>query len=189
MDEYLETLTSYVYPVIQNTVLPWCLIAYHWVSLSFEKMSIYAVKTIHGVIDAHKSSSWVFTERNGMPWVVKGEHLNHMLIYFPEEMLFSGPGSEKGKFNDVVTAELHNADGTLTHDMSSFFHNISWFGTAPSLYEVALVYCLINKNVYPKSVLSLFVLNVTTPDSTIIINLSSEDSKVCFTKWKVDDKM
>jgi len=168
-------------PVVQTTLLTWSLVAFQWVSAKLEDASVFAVKTVHGALDAHKTTSWVFADRNSIPWSVKDGHLNYPLVYFPAEMLFSGGGTQRGKFDNVVMAELRNSDKTLIFDMSAFFHQLSWFGSAPSLYEVALTFCLTENLVYSKEALGAFTLEATTTDGVKTISLAS--AKEPFSGW------
>jgi len=172
VDNYLENLTQWVtdsIPVIQTTAVTWGLIAYHWASLAFETSVVFLGKTYKGVMDAHTPSHWIFMERNTVPWSVKEGPFHYPLTFTPSEMCFkSNKGSEKGSFSDVVTVELRNSDKTLVFDLTSFFHQITWYGDSPSLYEVVLVYCLANNHFYNCESFKAFTLEVMTADSAVV---------------------
>ena len=187
VDEILESVTQWIqasFPV----ALTWSLVLYNWVSVKLENGMDWTAKSVKGIMDAHTPSTWVFTQRNTIPWIVKEYALEYPLTYDPSLMVFTsiGPTTVSNKFTDVVTAELCNSDGSLKFDMSSFFHNVSWTGSqAPTLYEVVLVYCLSNKLVYSADTLKAFSLNIFKADSnTVRILLSSPLMKCSFSGWE-----
>ena len=191
MDEYLEKATKWVsetFPVVQKNVLTWSLIGYHWVTLFVENSFIWSIKTVRGIVDAHTPSTWVFTDRNVMPWSVKNDN-KYPFTFIPSESAFRGNcdfSVQAKKFQDVVTADLYNADNSLRVDMSSFFHTVSWTTPVPSLYEIVIVYCLMNKMVYSSDVLKGFTLEILTVDKNLKLKCGSALCMRPFEGWNTD---
>ena len=191
MDAYLDTATKWVsetLPVVQNNVVMWSLIGYHWVTLFVENGFIWSIKTIRGVVDAHTPSTWVFTDRNAMPWSVKNDN-KYSFTFIPSESAFRGncdESTQPKKFQDIVTADLYNSDNSLRMDMSSFFHNVSWTTPVPSLYEMVTVYCLMNKLVYSSQVLKGFTLEILTVDNNVKLKCGGEVCMRPFEGWNME---
>uniref|UniRef100_A0A6C0KPN9 Uncharacterized protein n=1 Tax=viral metagenome TaxID=1070528 RepID=A0A6C0KPN9_9ZZZZ len=172
------------------------LVAFHWVSLYIEILMDLTKKTAYGILDAHRPSTWLFAERNTVPWIKKmsGEVKNssYPMVYSPETNSFilnargakgtkgtkgaNGANGVKGVFGDVVTVELVNSDRIISFDMSSFFHEVSWSGDAdlaPSLYEIVLLFLLTNDILFTVESMKGFSLEVLTADSkeyTVLLN-------------------
>ena len=181
---------------IYTQLVTFSLIAVHWITLYIEILLNITKKTVYGIVDAHKPSMWVFPERNSVPWTKKtsGEVKNYSypMTYNPETNTFimnsRGGDGVKGGFGDVVMAELVNSDRILSFDMSSFFHELSWESvsktSAPSLYEVVLVYCLTRDLVFTKESMKGFWLEVLTAEGKEIrVSISSEAGMANFSSW------
>lgn len=169
MDARCDELASWI---ATNSVY-YTLVAVNAVSRFWVYITGAAQKSWNAIVDAHREDLWLFTERNGAPWVIKNSvrkeraTLNTLqlvgeqtyFVYRPEKMLFQrlrfhpehnewSVQEEVGTngFTDVVLARVIRTDTGQNWDMSSFFHNIRWVSNAsdaPSLLEVATV-CLLN---------------------------------------------
>jgi hypothetical protein len=182
---------------VYSQIITWGLIAVHWVTLYLDILLNLAKKTGKAVIEAHKPSRWLFSERNAVPWSKKTANTNqysYPIVYYPEETKFSvsvrnGDGV-KGSFSDVVTAQLVNSDRILSFDMTSFFHEASWEGGAPSLYEVVLVYFLSNDTLFVKDSMKGFCLEVFTAEGKeYSINISCNAAVAPFAGWELFDEV
>lgn len=188
MDARFDELTSWI---ATNSVY-YTLVAVNAVSRFWVYVTGAAQKSWNAIVDAHREDLWLFTERNGAPWVIKNSvrkeraTLNTLqlvgeqtyFVYRPEKMLFQrlrfhpehnewSVQEEVGTngFTDVVLARVIRTDTGQSWDMSSFFHNIRWITDAPSLLEVATV-CLLNIQIIVgvKDLVEKFVLDVFTAD-------------------------
>ena len=176
--------------ITYSQIVTWGLITVHWVTMYVEIILQFMRKSVKALSDAHIPSKWLFTERNSIPWSKKNTSETNLSsypsVYYPDLKKFyiHSRGGVKGGFNDVVTAELVNSDRTISYDMSSFFHEISWEGDAPSLYEVVLVYFLSKDTVFPKDSMKGFKLEILTAEAKeVTIKISSVEGMTPFTNW------
>ena len=169
MDAQLDAFANWI---ATNSVY-YTLVAVNAVSRFWFLVSGTVQKSWNAIVDAHREDIWLFTERNGAPWVIKNSvrkergTLNTVqlvgeqtyFVYRPEKMLFQklqhypehnewSVQEEVGTngFTDVVLARILRPDSGQSWDVSSFFHNIRWVtngADAPSLLEVATV-CLLS---------------------------------------------
>jgi hypothetical protein len=170
------------------------LVAVNAVSRFWVYVTGAAQKSWNAIVDAHREDLWLFTERNGAPWVIKNSvrkeraTLNTLqlvgeqtyFVYRPEKMLFQrlrfhpehnewSVQEESGVhgFTDVVLARILRTDTGQSWDVSSFFHSIRWCTEAdtPSLLEVATV-CLLSIQIVvgSKDLVEKFVLEVLTAE-------------------------
>ena len=172
-------------------------VAVHWITMYFEIILNLIQKSLIGLLDAHRPSTWLFAQRNTVPWSKKMsaevKNYSYPIVYYPETNSFTlnGRGADgvKGKFGDVVTVELVNSDRILSFDMSSFFHEVSWVGgrnLAPSLYEITLVYFLNKNMVFTTESMKGFSLEVLTADGMEYkVALSSNASLENFKGWEI----
>ena len=120
-------------------------------------------KATLAAINSGKPDTWVFLIRNSIPWVVKEPILNTH-SYSPSTGLFHiSEGSQGGRLDDLVIAEVLDASGILVLDISETLHKISW-NSAPSLYEMVLVSFLSKNILINEGDMNTYVLNVTTLD-------------------------
>lgn len=155
----------------KTVVIPYSLVAWHWITWTVSEGVEIAKKTVRGVVDAHTEDIWIFRDRNETPWPVKEyESLSKFVHWKPSEnrLYFPDTDSKARVFGDVVIAEIYTED--TRYDLSSFFHNFSWKGetSAPSLYEVILLYCLTNNLIMSKKDLGEFTLEILTTDVKIL---------------------
>jgi len=182
---------------LYSQLVTFSLVAFHWVTLYIEILLDLTKKTAYGILDAHRPSTWLFAERNTVPWTKKmsGEVKNYSypMVYYPETNSFilnaKGANGVKGGFGDVVTVELVNSDRILSFDMSSFFHEVSWTGgadLAPSLYELVLVFFLTKDMVFTAESMKGFSLEVLTADAKEYkVLLSSTAALENFKSWEI----
>ena len=172
---------------------------FHTVSCLFERFYYFTQKTVQAMIDAHSSCTWVFSERNTVPWCLKDsvgmKNYVYPIMYNPLTQLFVLPSrvlEECSKFDDVVVASLVNSDKILNYDMSSFFHSVSWEagkGRGPSLYEVVLVFCLSKDLVFTRESMQIFYLDVYTIEGkNYHIKLSEVEALNDFISWNAFNK-
>ena len=169
------------------------LIAYHWITLYIEIVLKWVKKSVRGIMNAHVEKTWIFSERNSVPWVGSDSTVLHScpMKYLPstKKFVLSTKVGEivKHKFDDVVTGELLTSDGILWFDMSSFFHELSWESVknqSPSLYEIVLVYFLSKDMVFAKDAMKGFNLQVLTAEGKeISVSVSSNDGMANFSGW------
>jgi hypothetical protein len=65
--------------------------------------------------------------------------------YYPEKTEFEvshTPAHERHRIDDLVEAVLVSKDGLIRQDLTSFFMDVKWRGTGPSLYEMVYVHFL-----------------------------------------------
>jgi hypothetical protein len=101
--------------------------------------------------------------------------------------------------DDLVTAEIFDANNILVADVSEFFQSISWEGFslegfslegfslegAPSLYEIVLLSFLRNNILLTQDELETYTLRVMTIDiDTLDISLNSTKAKEDFVSWE-----
>jgi hypothetical protein len=184
---------------LQTKIITYSLVSWHWITLLYANASDFTWKTVRGICDAHTPEQWYFPARNECPWPLKDtETTNNFFLmeamwvptmqrmYFRENYR-DGNENTIHSFNDVVTAELYNADKSVQYELSSFFHTFSWRSVraAPSLYEVVLIYCLSNNLLLRKSQLEGFTLEVMTAEGEIIKQrLDSTRSYSFFDTWE-----
>jgi hypothetical protein len=85
-----------------------------------------------------------------------------MLTYDPVSFTF-GKGVGDKITIDIVTAELTTP--SITYDLSSFFYSVKWYSSAPSLYELVLLYLLHNKICLSTDMLNSYTLTLLTSDA------------------------
>jgi hypothetical protein len=91
--------------------------------------------------------------------------------------------------DDLVTAEIFDANNILVADVSEFFQSISLEGFslegAPSLYEIVLLSFLRNNILLTQDELETYTLRVMTIDiDTLDISLNSTKAKEDFVSWE-----
>lgn len=153
MDQRLDSFANW----ITTNAVYYALVAFNTVSNFVYWSSGAAVRSWNAIVDAHREDLWLFTERNGTPWVIKntrrrdrdtldtvemvGEHTYY--VYRPEKMLFQRltfhpdhmewsvqEGGSGTGFTDVVFARILQTETSQSWDVSSFFHNIRWTSAA-----------------------------------------------------------
>lgn len=181
---------------LYRTGLVYGLVAYHWITWAWETGYAFTHKTVRGAVNAHRGQEFVFLARNSCPWQrhVQEEELGVLRIQYPlvynvNDCHFEFPLGEEElcSFASVVTAELVNSDETITFDLSSFFHNVSWDSgnSAPSLFEVVLTYCLENDLLFTLDKLRAFRLKVFTSDGEHhVVGLDSDVAQNDFLQWR-----
>ena len=179
----LQSLDSF-----KNTLLIWGLIGINWAITGCEVVYNFTAKSCKGAIDIHREIFWVFTKRNSIPWPLTEikEDYEYPLIYSPESNKFSRTLVSEGSsfsFDDIVFAEMKNSDSTTSIDLTSIFHNVRWtVGFTPSLYEVALVYCLKNNLLKIVGHLEDFTVEIMNAEGkTLIFLLDSTNGRAPFT--------
>lgn len=101
-----------------------------------------------------------------------------MMAYDPATFTV-GSGLTDKMTLDVVTAELKTP--STTYDLSSFFYSVKWYTTAPSLYELVLLYLLHEKICLSTDMLNSYTLNILTSDAEeCVIDLDSPLAKQSF---------
>lgn len=133
-------------------------------SLSYLKDSV--VFFCECVYEGYTEKHWVFTERNTYPVMLSSSWRTEplMLTYDPATFTFGrGTGDKMGL--DIVTVELKTP--STTYDMSSFLYSVKWYstGSAPSLYELVLLFLLHEKICLSTDMLSSYTLVVMTSDA------------------------
>jgi len=170
------------------------------VSSVFERVFGIVKQGIHSVIDANSPRTWLFSQRNTLPWALRDDlrisnYYMYPMTYNPSSKTFSLYSRNREvsyKFGDVVIASLTNSDGILWYDMSSFFHTLSWEAgpdCGPSLYEVVIVFCLAKNLVFTAESMKTFYLDVYTIEGkNYRIKISDLDAMRDFTSWNVFEK-
>ena len=194
IEDMLDEWTTW----LQTKIITYSLVSWHWITLLWATGADFTWKTVRGIRDAHTPETWYFPARNECPWPMKENQIPNTFspeaMWTPrlQRMYFNEHNRANDEltvhsFNDVVTAELYNADKILHYDVSSFFHTFSWRSVraAPSLYEVVLLYCLSYNIFLSKSQLEGFTLEVMTAEGEIIKQrLDSRRSYSFFDTWE-----
>jgi hypothetical protein len=179
---------------LYRTGLVYSLVLVNWASWVWETGYHFTRKSLVGAINAHKDQEFIFLERNSCPWQRHRQEeelgvlrIQYPMIYDVNSSHYSFPltASEEdaSPFSDVVTAELVNSDETICFDLSSFFHNVTCdVGSAPSLFEVVLTYCLQDDLLFTLEKLRGLRLKVFTVDGNERI-VSLADQTRPFTSW------
>jgi len=143
--------------------------------MTFIPYLVYAVNSLSYVKDAvvffyecvyegYSAKRWIFAERNAYPVMLssswRAEPL--MLTYDPATFTF-GQGTGDKMSLDIVTAELKTP--SITYDMSSFLYSVKWYSSAPSLYELVLLFLLHEKVCLSAVMLESYTLIVLTSDA------------------------
>ena len=177
--------------------LVYSLVAYYWITWVCETGYTITHKTVRAAINAHRGQEFVFLARNSCPWQrhVQDEELGVLRIQYPlvynvNDCHFEFPMDPMREgvrsFSTVVTVDLVNKDETITFDLSSFFHELSWDAGeySPTLFEVVLTYCLENDLLFTLDKISGFRLKVFTNDGeNHIIQLDSDFAQSRFVIW------
>ena len=163
--------------------------------MNFLPYLVYAVNSLGYVKDAvvffcecvyegYTEKRWVFAERNTYPVILSSSWRTEplMLTYDPARFTF-GQGTGDKMSLDIVTAELKTP--SITYDMSSFLYSVKWYASAsasaPSLYEIVLLFLLHEKVCLSADMLSSYTLNVLTSDADEhVIELNSPLAKQSF---------
>lgn len=158
--------------------LEYSFIAAVWLTWFAERSATLSRKTWRGIQDAHTETVWIYTSRNSRPWPCKSEPAltDIFMRYYPEKTEFEVAHTmthERHRINDLVEAVLVSKDGLIRQDMTSFFMDVKWRGTGPSLYE--MVYAFFLEQSWPLSprMLRSCKLHVETlehPNLRIILN-------------------
>jgi len=191
LDATLERATQWIW----NRALLFTLVTTNFVSNVFNKLYEYSSISLQAALNAHKEEVWLFTARNTLPWVsFLEEHRENKypIIYYPRmKHMIINPGdtSKTKSFDDVVLANMSNADGSINVEMSSTFHNISWTssGESPSLYEIALIHCLSHKLIFTEKEMAEFTLEILTADANTV-SISMQDAKDGFSGWEKESE-
>ena len=191
LDVTLERVTQWIW----NRALLFTLLTTNFVSNAFNKVYEYSSISLQGALNAHKEEVWLFTARNTLPWVSFVEDYRgkeYPIIYYPrmKHMIINPENTSKTKsFDDVVLANMSNADGSINVEMSSTFHNISWTssGESPSLYEIALIHCLSHKLIFTEKEMAEFTLEILTADANTVC-ISMQDAKEGFSGWGTESE-
>jgi hypothetical protein len=149
----------------------------------YDKAMGLVSKSWSAVTNAHIPDVWVFTHRNATPWQRK-ETISNTLSFYPETQKFFKEAEVKKSMDDLVTAEILDASGIIVSDATEFFHNIRWSEIAPSVYEIVLLFFLLQDLVFPKELLSSYALRVMTIDAeTLDIPLNNSKAFDAFSGW------
>ncbi len=189
MDAYLDSLTT--------TLVTNLLVAWNTMSIFFERIWGFTMKSAQGILDAHKEEIWVFRERNEVPWVTRGEVTfpHAYASYYPARNRFLvhwGEGEqEEHRFDTVVLARIYNIDRTLDYDMSSFFHSFRWTQPSgehtqgPSLHEIVLLYFCVSQHLYNDEQMDGFTLDIMlSSGETVRQRFNSTRGLMGFTSWE-----
>jgi len=128
---------------------------------SIKESFFYAVELLQ---EGYREKQWVFAQRNTYPVMVSSAWTieSQVLTYSPEKGFGQGTGDKSTL--DVVTAELTTPSGK-SYDLSTFFYSVKWYSTAPSLYELVLLYFLHEKICLSTDMIDSFTLTVLTSDA------------------------
>ena len=149
----------------------------------YEKIQAFVSKSWSAASKAHIPDVWVFTHRNATPWQGK-EAIPNTLSFYPEKNQFFKDATSKKSMDDLVTAEILDASGLLVSDATEFFHNIRWSEIAPSVYEIVLLFFLLQGIVFPKELLTSYALRVMTINAeTLDIPLNNSKAWEEFSGW------
>lgn len=159
--------------------------------MKFLPYLVYAVNSLAYVKDAvvyfcdcvyegYSTKRWVFAERNTYPVMLSSSWRREPLMMAYDPATFTvGSGLTDKMTLDVVTAELKTP--STTYDLSSFFYSVKWYTTAPSLYELVLLYLLHEKICLSTDMLNSYTLNILTSDAEeCVIDLDSPLAKQSF---------
>jgi hypothetical protein len=127
--------------------LEYSFIAAVWLTWFTERSVTLSRKTWRGIQDAHTETVWIYTGHNNRPWPCKSEPAltDITMRYYPEKTEFevtNTPSHERHRIDDLVEAILVSKDGLIRQDMTSFFMDVKWRGTGPSLYEMVYAFFL-----------------------------------------------
>ena len=127
---------------------------------SIQSSVSYLVETVY---EGYREKRWIFPQRNAYPVMTSSSWTNgDMLTYYPATYTFAPAESDKISL-DIVTAELTTPSGV--YDLSSFFYSVKWHMSAPSLYELVLLFLLHEKLCLSTSTLDSSVLTILTSDA------------------------
>ena len=194
----MSTLAQYFDLAYRNGLI-YSLIAYNWLTWAWETGYSLTHKTVRAAINAHRGQEFVFLARNSCPWqrYTQEEELGVLRIQYPmvynvNDCHYEFPTSGESilSFSSVVTTDLVNSDETISFDLSSFFHNVTWDSgaSAPSLFEIVLTYCLENDLLFTLDKLRAFRLKVFTADGDEhVVPLDSDLAQSDFVSWPANE--
>ncbi len=141
-----QTVSAW-YSWVVSKSLEYSFIAAVWLNWFAERSATFSRKTWRGIQDAHTETVWIYTGRNSRPWPCKSEATvtDVVMRYYPEKTEFEvshTPSHERHRIDDLVEAILVSKDGLIRQDMTSFFMDVKWRGTGPSVYEMVYAYFL-----------------------------------------------
>jgi len=133
---------------------------------------VYCINTVYSVKESvlnlcsalrelYATKTLVFTTRNTYPlsisssWQVDG---SIHLIYSPETHSFHARHIHDRKTLDCVTAEVKL--GGKVYDLSSFFYSVKWYDSAPSLYELVVLFFMEERMAVGTEVIDDYTLSI-----------------------------
>lgn len=144
MDRQIDQWTTWI--------IQWSLIQWNWITEVWDASLEYSAKLLQSLEHAHKRDIWIFINENELPYCVKEGFdfpvPSDSLFYYPDTNSFTLNNrlqAARSQRFDVVAVSLVEPGGT-EHDLTSFFHSITWKDHgAPSLWEVVELYFLHQK--------------------------------------------
>ena len=174
-------------------ILPYCLIAWNWMTDTWENMCKMGVKTLRAIEHAQKDDIWIFFDANQMPYHAKHDWPgipDNGLVFYSETKSFllhnriiPTPGIHRF---DIVSAELSTQDSSSRIDCTSFFLEVSWRGlAAPSLVEMIHLFgTCVKGNPYSSEQINQLTLHIMDSDGEFFdIPLNSVSASQRFTGW------
>ena len=175
-----------------SILLPWFNTAYDFL----EYIRVLFIKIVSAVVESFIDDLWVFSDTNTIPLKAKESWSQltfltaqpYMFFYPTERKFLNIRNSEihtRGKMTDLITIELVTSNGVHLYEMTEFFNSLRWKEElVPSLYEMIIVYLMVNRLIFTKTVLEGCSINIQTIDhESKRIFLTDEIVKRPFSGW------
>lgn len=181
-----ERIEAYMY-FIWGYMIQWGLIAWHWITDTWDRGCEAGIKTLRAIEHAHKEDVYVFLDRNTHAIVLKEDSINdtynNMLLFNPSSNTFI-------LHNRLTDNSIRNSFDCVdvsfnSKNLTEFFINLRWNqGAAPSLLECLLLYGMLSKEPMSKRFIqtrTLIVLDSNAIEHRIVMD--SELARTRFVSW------
>lgn len=152
----------------------------------------FSKKTWKGIQDAHTETVWVYNARNSRPWPCKQEPvlIDIVMQFYPEKTEFEvshTTSHQRHRMDDLIEAILVSKVGR--YDMTGFFMDVKWRGSAPTLYEMVYAYFLTQGIPVSQNILKSCKLTVETLEyPRLLVSLNRQRSPAIlepFRSWDI----